>query len=136
MNVERITTLRDHIAALPPEKFNLGSWFSSPVKLPTAGAFHKCGTSACIAGWALVLFAPDEPLYMVDVPNDAAEILGLTNEQANDLFTPERADYAGEDDRPGGVLPDPLWLGDVTNEQAVKVLDHLIATGEVRWDIL
>lgn len=45
----------------------------------------KCGTTACIAGWALHLW-PFEIDYDLDWGTNAADILGITPDTANDLF--------------------------------------------------
>lgn len=92
MNDLRAFELREFLADLPPEKFNMSEW----------------GT--CIAGYAISLWAPTEltcPLA------DAQEILGLTDEQADQLFCPAFPFH--------------------TLEAAIATLDHLIETDEVVW---
>jgi hypothetical protein len=108
MNVENIKKVRDHLAQLPAEKFSMRTFDS----------VANCGTIACIAGWAKHLLNPSA----VHAETAAINALGLTKEQAYELF------WLG--DRLG---PDPLW--DAGPQQAVSVLDHLIATGEVDWTV-
>ena len=92
MNDLRAFELREFLADLPPEKFNMSEW------------------DTCIAGYAISLWAPSELTFPFD---DAQEILGLTDEQADQLFR-------------------PYWLFH-TLEAAINTLDHLIETDEVVW---
>lgn len=48
MNIEKLTQLRDFMAA-HPDQIDMGSWVS------------ECGTSACAAGWAVKLDGIDLP---------------------------------------------------------------------------
>lgn len=57
---------------------------------------HACGTSACVAGWAVALFDGNRK-YVRMTPNEiqerAAELLGLSDEQSENLFSdPEPVD--------------------------------------------
>ncbi len=136
LNIANIQKVRDHIAALPPERFDLSHWFFDPsassfgwnhadwLGVTNAQALHgSCGTCGCIAGHALAALAPDDA-----VPASpgfaAAQLLQLSTEQRYDLFEPD----------PGTGLS--IARSDVSRDQAVAVLDHLIATGEVDWSII
>ena len=123
MNTERILKLRDFIAALPPERFNINSW----ADLTTSGASgdvtvtverlkHDCGTCACIGGWSQVLFNPN-PKFDVDMTSsdDIAAQLGIDYNNAFYLTNPS------------------VNWGDVTQDVAVEVLTLLAETGEVRY---
>jgi len=69
-----------------------------------------CGTACCIAGWACALEGmPPADMYS-DVPMQARELLGLTRDQAGELFQGRRA----------------------TTKRAVKAIDRLIATRGAR----
>lgn len=127
MNRERITQLRDVLAELPPERFNIRYWATDratgrphPILSTFEADFsivkHDCGTAACIAGWALTLFKPE----VTNIGSSAQTVLGLTNEQAYELFEPEG--YSDEDANER-----------FTAQAAVAALDHLLDTGEVRW---
>lgn len=107
MNVENIKRVRDHIAALPADQFNMRRFTS------------ECGTAHCIAGWAGVLFGTPGEFHGSSFGREA---LGLDEETALDLF------YCGD-----GAEGDEAWNS--TPQQAVRVLDHLIATGEVDWSV-
>ena len=129
MNIERLTQLRDFIAALPPERVamnffiaglteNIGDDVEDHLALNGAKAAldsHPCGTVACIAGWATYLFDPNSTTPSV---RNARQALGLTQEQADDLFTPDYWDVPGQ----------------YTQADVVATLTRLIETGEVQWD--
>ena len=87
--------------------------------------FHHCGSPACIAGhtvhmkgWDHVyhsyVFHP-KTKHRAFVDKVAKRILGLTDEQGRQLF----------------------WGGtDVSTEDAIKVLKHLLKTGKVDWTVI
>lgn len=113
--------VRDHIASLPPGRFNMRYLFKDrrgerwSDEAPHAQLVHPCGTAACIAGWTLALFAPNKRGGDAD---DAQTLLGLDEYQADELFLPQ------------GYRNSRRY----TQARAVRTLDHLIATGEVDWD--
>lgn len=102
-----------------------------------------CGTVCCIAGAVCQfegvtnaevagMLATDEGNWRElgwwgtgGVAEQAQEILGLTSEQASDLFTPDGyyADAGNEDYRT------------LTAALAARVIRHLIATGDVNWEL-
>lgn len=109
VNIPRLTAVRDQLLAIPPETFNMIHTINR--------VDYPCGTVACIAGWACLL---DDPLTPASVVlSKAQELLGLTTEQANELFTPETVES---------------WSA-ITPQQAADTIDRLIATGEVTWEI-
>lgn len=104
--------LADAIEAAPRQKFDMSS-FVGKFTLDRAGRRRRdedatdeivgsqtlselkglsCGTSACIAGWAIHLHpraslgAAYDTFGNYDVENHARAILGLTYQEANDLF--------------------------------------------------
>lgn len=101
-----------------------------------------CGTVCCIAGAACqfegvtnaaagIMLADDRTGYELGwwgangVAMQAQEILGLTSEQADSLFTPigYNSDEWEDDYRP------------LTAALAARVIRHLIATGDVNWEL-
>jgi hypothetical protein len=114
MNIERLTQLRDVLAALPDERFDMSTFGPESSQL-----LHNCGTVACIAGWAAAIFA--EPGI---TDGAAARTLNLDPDLAHDLF------FA--DDHP---LKETDGLEAITRSDAVKTLTHLIETGEVKWGL-
>lgn len=114
-NVMRV---RDFLDRLPDEQFNMDDYlvWDGPENLysmPIGRAVNVCGTAACIAGWTQVIFDPDREL-----DDDLARVaLGLTHPQAEALFMP-----SGDRDK-------------LTRKQAVTVLDHYLATGEIDWSV-
>lgn len=87
---------------------------------------HQCGTTACIAGWAVAAFGPEDkkPLVLKPVKDsqentdaiccEAERLLGLDGDTACRLFM-------------GGIHETR------TPSDAAKVLRHLAKTGEVIW---
>jgi hypothetical protein len=116
IDVERLVWLRDFLARLPAENFDMGDFGPARRWKPAEYYLeHRCRTPACIAGWASVLFGG----RVGEDPGDVAErVLRLNGDDADDLFL-------GYDHHTT-----------YTPADAVKVLDHLLATGEVRWDVV
>ena len=151
MNVERIIELADHIdrSTVPGLGFNLAAWVynrnvNSSIGLPDHSG-HGCGTTACIAGWAVALYGAagevlnptdqdvlDGGLRRVSTARTAfrksggsyrergQQLLGLSELQACDLF---------------GLNGTPQRNDNVTKEQAVATLLHLAKTGKVDWQV-
>ena len=69
----------------------------------------------CIAGHAVRKYG--QPAFVYDTKHSATRLLGLTDDQATDLFQPR----------------DPLTCGvkELTRKEAAKALRHLAASGEV-----
>lgn len=119
---ENIQRVRDLIAGLPPERFDMRALWSAAGEVApdygkTPAALVKgCGTAACIAGWTLALLKPRTK--GLD-SNDAGNLLGLNEEEADLLFMPP------------GFMDEARF----TQAMAVRTLDHLLATGEVAWKL-
>ena len=111
MNRENITKVRDVIAGLPSAEFDMRDWGN-----------HECDTAACIGGWTARVVLNDRSL----TERVCGDALGLTVGQRSTLFYPR-----------GIELPDGGYWSpyDATPTQAVRVLDHLLATGEVDWNV-
>ena len=93
---------------VPKERFNMetffhveyddgteeSNWGSSGPELTSVSEALECGTSACVAGWAAVLFRRVFPEVVSsawgtptrDVGNRAGVVLGLTFREQMDLF--------------------------------------------------
>jgi hypothetical protein len=132
MNKEVINAVADAIARGELVEhgigFNMATWNSgldiSTYVDQTGGG---CGTVACIAGWTSQMFDGngnrlelDGPLLRTssDIIDTARDAMGLTWEQADDLFVPWASRSV---------------LSQVTNCEAVGVLRKLAETGEVDW---
>lgn len=74
MNVKRLLTIRDIILA-EPAKIDMHTWHG-----------EGCGTTHCIAGWAVTLWPPRGPLAESRIFEQAQKILNLSTEQARHLF--------------------------------------------------
>ncbi len=105
---DRMIRLRDFLAILPEERFNMSS-----TSVPD-GPFD-CGTPACIAGWAHALFKLKPGL---EYYRDVGRHLGLSRGDATDLFA--AAQFP--------VVPR-------STAQAVEVIDHYLATGKIDWSV-
>ena len=101
---------------MPESQFKMAHMFSARGRKVVDGKVHSCGTAACIVGWTGKLFAPDVEALDFD-SNTAAELLGLNDAVMAQLFVPEGYDKPGQYSR----------------DDAVRVLNHLLATGEVQW---
>lgn len=142
MNRENIQKVRDHIAALPKKRFSMAAYFGDVLvddddgakwvgtanwdrrKTNREMAEGGCNTCACIAGHTLVALRPND-LLAERIAGPAQRLLWLTTDQADKLFEPNNHDSAFRD---AG-----LTLERVTLSHAVRVLDHLLETGEVDW---
>lgn len=106
MHIQRLRTVRDAIAAPPPGvHFDMNQIMTE--------------TTACIAGFAHILFTPDATTRNWD-EDQILKLLGLTHQQGIDLFFPDIGDRS---------------YRDITAAQAIATLDHLIETGEIKWTI-
>lgn len=98
LDVERarilLTFLREH-----PEKHEQDIWLNAYAGGRIGEVRETCGTRGCVAGWAVLLFGPEDkelrdPSHNVtnlrvgrwSIPGLARELLGLTHEQADHLF--------------------------------------------------
>lgn len=108
MKPRNIRRVRNRIEKLSPAQFDM-SFYGG----------HDCDSAACIAGWARAV--------LHGKPSGTASILtlmadfGLSSREAAFL---SHAKY--RDDR----YLDPAGI---TRAQAVRVLDHLLVSGEVDW---
>ena len=106
LNIEHIAALRDLISSMPDAAFDHGMWTRScnPNTTVQVGDVYVCGTSACIAGWAVVLGYPEAwrldnrqeiefDLGFSDFERLGREYLGLDYEQARVVFYPFDIDY-------------------------------------------
>src|SRR5687767_2281501 len=101
MNHERMLKIADVIEE-NPDHFNMAyfaalqslkddeGWFDGRIgphdtRLLIGANLHECGTTACIAGWAVWLWAADvNPQRTID--DEAAELLDLDMDTADELF--------------------------------------------------
>lgn len=127
LNVENLTRLRDTILAVP-DQFDMEHWARDASGNSTTRdqlLAHNCGTAACIGGWASVIFfqesADPDPVMVSEY--EVAEVLGIEDWQADQMFFPARR------------TPDGNCPYQTTNVQAARVIDHLIETGEVDWEV-
>jgi hypothetical protein len=100
-----------------------GDYYSGPRNIP------NCRTVGCLAGTACVVFLDpnNRPPSSTMVPRVAADLLGLTLDEADDLFMPRFV---------RGFCEEMVLLdnSDIKKE-AIRVLRHLANTGEIQWDL-
>ena len=128
INVKNILRVADAIekAARPEAKPKVG--YYQPVFICVGegedidATGHRCTTTACIAGWAVLVFDRTRPRTLEKreqegdyVSDRATKLLGLGSNQADDLF---------------------LHVYSETPDQAVRTLRHLAKTGEVNWSVM
>lgn len=119
MNEQRINQLINYLRTNFCEVgFNMESF--APVGDLVDYSGHNCGTSCCLAGHVLIQAGISTSSFLID--SVAAEYLGLSEIQSTRLFTP--------------VSLKNLDPYSATPEQAIKVLEHLLATGEVDWGVM
>lgn len=131
MNAENILKVADAIEnhSVPGLAFNMGfeylsmeakpSWMRASVDQRQMG--EKCGAVACFIGWTNSVFHAESPLQS---SKSAGAYLGLDEEQYSQLFYPS-VDNGWPNVRYESVTP----------EQAVHVLRHFAATGEIDWTL-
>jgi hypothetical protein len=133
-NAELAYRVLDAINANPAH-FDMDTWVRVPHDAPTIGLAQltspECGTTACFAGWAIVLsgYELTRDLEIVQagrvVPEVlsrfAASLLGLNDEQADELFL-----AANEDFHPELVAEifGPRPAGPAADEQAWRECAH------------
>ncbi len=120
MNVENILKVADAIEqhSIPDLGFNM---YDYAINLASYGegiadnSGHNCGTTACIAGWAVAVRDNTSEIERSDFFDEARDYLELTERQAHSLFL-------------GNMSPK------TTPAQAVKVMRNLAETGVIDWD--
>lgn len=121
MNKEALLTVADVIEnqSLNSVKFDM-CYFNSDAAASVREP--DCGTTACIAGYALAYYDPKfykrVGLGETTGHSRAQELLGLSEAESDDLF------YAF------GANQD---LADITAERAVAVLRSAVETGRIDW---
>jgi hypothetical protein len=102
-NVERLNKVADMIQA-HPEHFDMSNWvvvgedrhYGSDAAIAGSVDLFGCGTTACIAGWAVCLW-PAEVMPDENVPTAAQRILGLDDYTAMALFMAPNASCSTAD---------------------------------------
>lgn len=115
MNKERILALADLIEKQPHVKLNEAPGFNM------SDYRHKCGTPACIAGWAAEI---SEENSFNGTNYLAEKYLELDRITAKMLFAPHFI---------AGYHKAWKSWNDITPQQAATTLRKLVETGEVDW---
>ncbi len=124
MNLKRIIKLRDFIKTLPPKAISMPDLIvlDKPNETLAQACKHTCGTTACIAGWAVLRFGPRtarfelggtyNPDVLVDRTENckkpiwdlAKDLLGLDGYEADYLFNGLWSDKSIEEIKKSDVL--------------------------------
>jgi hypothetical protein len=113
--VDRLTVLRNFLSTLEPQRFDMRNWTIGARNIRASKLANECGTTGCIAGWANhIMRSSGHSGY--HMKSEAQQWLKLTPVQADHMFVPTR--HTNEDTTPA---------------QAVAMIDHFIATGEIIW---
>ena len=113
--------LADMLEETPDRLFKMDTWFAKTNELgldsisPEGEIDHSCGTTGCIAGWAIMTqgYTPGQFYGSTEIIEKAREILGLSSEQASRLFY----DFS------------------LDKQDAIFALRHFAATGELPFNI-
>lgn len=152
-NVKRVQKLLHHLKTIQDDEFDMGAWicFSSEkrheqithiywdmnyLREGESNLEHKlrsiantdCGTVACIAGYTAILFIEEARKYArnstITIEQFATAVLGLQASVADALFYGQ------------GYLKYPCpKYHEITREDAIMVLEHLLKTGTVDWKV-
>lgn len=109
---ERLRYVSDFLKKLPREQFNMneaGRWRD--------GEMGWCRSPACIGGWARALFRFHAAYSELEAVGE--RLFALPWDDAHALFYPGSTEGAYA----------------ATPSEAARVIDHLLATGEVDWSV-
>ena len=121
MNKQRLIELAEHIESLPRGEFDMSFYLYEA----------KCGTVACIAGHATLLYADEWKKskfingHTESAFTEAMKALELCSGEAFALFAPDTPSAS--------CSATPVARNFVSRERAAKQLRHLAETGEVNW---
>jgi len=96
MNVKLLRRIKKHILA-EPKRFAMGFWVrrkedSDDGKVHDysyTGSYARCGTAACIGGWAMIL-SGENPQGNTLIQERAAELIGIQYFRSDRLFDASR----------------------------------------------
>jgi len=127
MNTEMLIKVRDAIMAKPEENFAMNTWIkdlkNGNPKWEEDGKIASCGTSMCIAGWAIYMSDSQASLrnvlmgvwdydYDLQPEQQGAKLLGISADEAKELF------YRGRWPRRwGGCCGDDLYDDELQCEE-------------------
>lgn len=90
MNVELLRKVKKHILE-EPKRLYMTSYMNFRKKDKIGRPFPKCGTTACIAGWACILTIDMEPALLyasTSIGFEAQRLLDLSSDEKYRLFEP------------------------------------------------
>lgn len=124
MNKERLLELADLLETEKVAKhFDMNKYFAGPDIIRMSAynlgdALDNCKAVACIAGWTVAKFDPKTPIKYGEVKERAQELLDITEESANALFTPDQEFVS--------------WKS-ISPSDAARAVRTLAETGSVDW---
>ena len=133
MNRQRLIQLREQLQNLPGE-FDYGTFGKRDDRDMTDQQFisatqeHPCGTSACVAGWCVIINMPEKVLKgkisMFDADEESQIYLHLTDEESNFLFFPGDRVYG--DDYLADYPQPSESMSDYSLQDALDRIDFLL----------
>ncbi len=124
MNTENLLRVADAIEKHEIDwlGFNMCAYAADDLVLDRSG--HKCGTTACVAGWAFAVQHPGIDSRALccgglRIETEATSFLGLKDEERDELF---------------GNTPKGISFGSATTEHAVRTLRYAAEHGRIDWD--
>lgn len=136
-NVELLTKVRDLVKA-EPTKLNMGLWAAvsvDEIKLKNGFGKVSCGTTACIAGWAVQLAGDKLVAYDYEVPEPGDSDFGETTVIDVEYCVARNGRINLIDDRAqrllGLTLSETQVLFTCGDGEAVNLLNVLIAGGSI-----
>lgn len=128
MNKENMLKIADAIEAQQIATFHMSDF-----------VYNKCGTSACVAGFAHLLMAieqkqsaPEDNLLSADRLSLAADYLGLDYADANELFYAHSLDF-GVTKEETEVYGYEFIDEEEYNQHGAKVLRWMVENDNVNW---
>lgn len=128
MNIANLDRLIAALEAASPEMFDMSNYWDTTNSMNNTEILMyvkslsapPCGTAACFAGWCTFLASTQDLRFNrnggISFMQTGCNFLGLDFPTATDLFHPQHRDD---------------W--NISRDDALKLLRHLRATGEVRW---
>lgn len=110
----------------PEHNFDMSTWiinrnFVTGTRIACELFSHNCGTTACVAGWAVALTYPKADLRGLSIHHAGSNILGLTYFESEMIFI-VADDTVWSQAKDQGIIDVPLEDDAITPQIAATVL--------------